>query len=237
MLERAAFTTSIILVLAALACAQKMPQQRSLTIKHIDRDPAVGELNDPSWKNAAAITVDTYWNGKPAPSGRRFAARLLWSDTHLYVKFEAMQDEPLVISSKPNTRSKTMNLWDRDVCEIFLAPDKKEPKKYFEFEVAPTGEWIDVALDATSGKRVSNWDYESGMESAAAIREGAVTMAIKIPWKAFGKTPRTGDVWLGNIFRCIGKDPNRGYLAWAPTMTEAPNFHVPEHFGEFVFGK
>ena len=22
-------------------------------------------------------------------------------------------------------------------------------------------------------------------------------MAIKIPWQAFGKTPRTGDVWLG----------------------------------------
>jgi hypothetical protein len=73
------------------------------------------------------------------------------------------------------------------------------------------------------------------MESFAAVGEGAVTMAIKVPWKAFGKAPRAGDVWLGNIFRCIGKDPDRGYLAWSPTMTAEPNFHVPERFGEFVF--
>jgi Carbohydrate-binding family 9 len=62
-------------------------------------------------------------------------------------------------------------------------------------------------------------------------------MAIKIEWKAFGKTPKIGDVWLGNIFRCIGKDPTRGYLAWSPTMTKEASFHVPEKFGEFEFGK
>ena len=153
----------------------------------------------------------------------------------MYVRFEAEQSEPLVVSDKPNTAAKTMNLWDRDVCEIFLAPDAKEPRKYFEFEVAPNGEWIDVALDLTSGKRVSDWEYRSGMEAAAVVGEGKVTMGIKVPWKAFGKAPRVGDVWLGNIFRCIGKDPDRGYLAWSPTLTEVPSFHVPERFGEFVF--
>jgi hypothetical protein len=60
-------------------------------------------------------------------------------------------------------------------------------------------------------------------------------MALKVPWSAFGRKPRPGDVWLGNLFRCVGKDPNRGYLAWSPTLTKVPNFHVPERFGEFVF--
>jgi hypothetical protein len=235
MLDRVGITSLIILTLAALTCAQKMPQQNSVSIKHIDRDLAVSDLHNAVWKDAAAVNIDSYWNKKPAPLGRRFAAKLLWSDTHFYVRFEAEQREPLVVSSKPDTSKKTMNLWDRDVCEIFLAPDRKEPRKYFEFEVAPTGEWIDVALDATSGKRVSDWDYASGMEASAAIGKGTVLMAVKIPWKAFGKAPRAGDVWLGNIFRCIGKDPDRGYLAWSPTLTDTPNFHVPERFGEFVF--
>ena len=56
-------------------------------------------------------------------------------------------------------------------------------------------------------------------------------------WKAFGVTPKAGDVWLGNILRCVGRDPTRGYLAWSPTLTEEASFHVPERFGEFEFVK
>ncbi len=73
------------------------------------------------------------------------------------------------------------------------------------------------------------------MKSAAKIENNKVIMAIKVEWQAFGKVPKKGDVWLGNIFRCVGKDPTRGYLAWSPTMTKEASFHVPEKFGEFVF--
>ena len=107
----------------------------------------------------------------------------------------------------------------------------------FEFEVAPTGEWIDLAIDYTGPERKTNWDFRSGMTSAARMEKEKVVMAIKIPWTAFGAAPKPGDVWLGNLFRCVGKDPGRGYLAWRPTMTERANFHVPEKFGEFVFVK
>jgi hypothetical protein len=62
-------------------------------------------------------------------------------------------------------------------------------------------------------------------------------MAFKIPWKAFGGKPATGDVWLGNLYRAVGTGDTRGYLAWSPTMTKDPQFHVPEKFGEFVFVK
>ena len=174
--------------------------------------------------------------GKDAPVERQLSARLLWSDEALYVRFEANQGEPLVVADNPDLAKKTLGLWDRDVCEIFVAPDVREPRKYFEFEIAPTGEWIDVALDITSGTRRSDWEYRSGMESAAKIGDDKVTSAIKIPFTALGKTPKAGDVWLGNILRCVGKDPDRGYLAWSPTMTKEPNFHVPERFGRFFLG-
>jgi hypothetical protein len=62
-------------------------------------------------------------------------------------------------------------------------------------------------------------------------------MAIKIPWAAFDRKPTAGDVWVGNIFRQVGFGETRGYLAWSPTMTPEPQFHVPEKFGEFVFAK
>lgn len=216
---------------------QEMSQKIQFNIKHIRTDFSVTDLNNGLWKAAFHAAVDRYWDGREAPVGRRSTVKLLWSATALYARFEANQTEPLVVAEKPDLSKKAMNLWDRDVVEIFLAPDKNEPRKYFEFEAAPTGEWLDVALDSTSGKRVSNWGYRSAMESAAKIEDGRVVIAMKIPWKAFGKTPRAGDVWLGNLLRCVGKDPDRGYLAWSPTMTSEANFHVPERFGEFHFAK
>jgi hypothetical protein len=206
-------------------------------IPHLKKDFLIYELDKKEWKQAKEIVVDRYWSGENAPVGRQFKAKLLWSDTALYVRFEANQDEPLIVSDKPNFLAKTKGLWDRDVCEIFLAPNKSEFRKYFEFEIAPTGEWIDLGIYQKPDERITDWDYKSEMKSFARIEKDKIWMGIKIEWKAFGKTPKVGDIWLGNIFRCIGKGETRGYLAWSPTMTKEASFHVPEKFGEFEFGK
>ena len=207
----------------------------SVRIRFIEKDLAVDDVSNALWKKADPVRVRAYWSGLAAPAGRQFTARLLWSSSALYVMFEANVAEPLAVSDNPDPSRKTMGLWDRDVCEIFVAPDRNEPRRYFEFEVAPTGEWIDVALDSTGGTRKTDWDYRSGMESFAHTEADKVVMAIKITWKAFGKTPKAGDVWLGNLLRCVGRDPDRGYLAWSPTETKSPDFHKPEKFGEFKF--
>jgi alpha-galactosidase len=216
------------------ALSQSMTNQKA-TITRIKSEFPVGDLDNAAWKKAKPISITTYWNGAAAPAGRRFSARLLWSEFALYVRFEANQTEPLVVSDKFDLTKKTMNLWDRDVCEIFLGPDAKRTRKYLEFQVAPTREWIDLAIDYSGKERKTDWDFRSEMESAAKLVDETVVMAIKVPWSAFGVTPKSGDVWLGNLLRCVGRDPDRGYLAWQPTMTEKPNFHVPEKFGEFEF--
>lgn len=220
-----------------LASQNKMAKSTRLTVKHISSDFRIDRLDEPAWKGASRTDITKYWSGKAAPATRRFMAKLLWSDSALYVRFDASQNEPLVVGDKPNLTKKTMALWDRDVCEIFIAPDKDERRKYFEFEIAPTGEWIDLGIDLTSGKRETDRDYASGMESAAKIGKDRVVMAIRIPWNALGKMPKVGDIWLGNLFRCVGEDPTRGYLSWQATKTKEPNFHVPERFGEFEFKK
>ena len=208
-----------------------------IEIAHVKNDFSVNELSNKAWEQAKDIVVDKYWSGKNAPVGRRFKAKILWSDSALYVRFEANQDEPLIVSKTPNLKSKTKGLWDRDVCEIFLAPNKAEFRRYFEFEIAPNGEWIDLGIYQKSDERITDWDYNSGMQSAARIEKDKIVMAIKVEWKAFGKTPRANEVWRGNLFRCVGSGAARGYLAWQPTRTAQPNFHVPEVFGEFEFTK
>ena len=206
-----------------------------IKIHHIEKDFSIDEFNNEFWTTAKDVSVEKYWSGKIAPNGRHFKAKLLWSDTALYVRFEANQAEPLIINKNPNLTEKTDKLWNNDVCEIFIAPNPKEFRKYFEFEVAPTGEWIDLAVHQMPHKRETYSEYNSGMQTAAKIEDNKVWMAFKVEWKAFGKTPKVGDIWKGNIFRCIGNGETRGYLSWQGTNTKTPNFHVPEKFGEFKF--
>lgn len=204
------------------------------TIRFSAKDPADDQLSNLLWRNADAHAINKQWNGEYAPDTRHSVARLIWSDEALYVRFDCRQAEPLYLNDNPQTTEKTMQLWEHDVCELFLAPDKNEPRRYAEFEIAPTGEWLDLLVDWTKDEP-RDWEYQSGMTALSRIEDDLVVMVMRIPWTAFERRPEPGEVWLGNMFRQVGSGDTRGYLTWSPTMTDEPQFHVPEKFGEFVF--
>lgn len=198
---------------------------------------ALNDLENAVWEISPAIEINKYWSGAKAESSRWARANLLWNDESLIIRFRGNQNEPLVINSKPDPTKKAINLWDRDVCEIFVAPEPAEPERYFEFEAAPNGEWVDLAIRQRRERRETDFEYASGMETAARILENEIVVAMRIPWAAFGRKPHAGERWRGNLFRCIGAGAARGYLAWQPTLSPAPNFHVPGAFGHFEFVK
>ena len=183
-------------------------------ISRIKNDFSITDSDNNIWQISSGIAVDTYWSGEKAPAGRHFETRFLWSETGLYVRFQAQQAEPLIVNEKPDLTKKTMGLWERDVCEIFIAPNGRQRNKYFEFEIAPTGEWIDLGISMNETQRIIDWEYDSGLEASVRIEEEMITIAAKIPWKAFGTMPKLGDVWMGNLFRCVGRGSARGYLAF-----------------------
>jgi alpha-galactosidase len=208
-----------------------------IKVSYIENTFSITDFENESWAKTEDVLIDKYWSDEKAPVGRHTKAGLLWSNSALYVRFEANQIEPLIVSESPNLQTKTIGLWDGDVCEIFVAPDVRVPERYFEFEIAPTGEWVDLKIYQSPEKREMDFEYDSKMQAAAKIETDKITMAMKISWSAFGKTPQANDVWKGNLFRCVGSGATRGYLAWQPTKTEKPNFHVPEAFGYFLFSE
>ena len=204
----------------------------------------VADFQNAEWNNAQSIHINRYWSGEPAPPKRQAEARVVWSKKALHLRFACHQGEPLIVADQPQTEKKTMGLWNRDVCEIFIAPDTNVIEQYFEFEAAPTGEWLDVAIHWSPIRRESNWDFRSGMSCAVMhtiTRGGAgndlemVWIGMRIPWNHWIHEPQKGERWRVNLFRCVGKDPDRGYLAWQPTMTPQPTFHLPEVFGWLLF--
>ena len=72
------------------------------------------------------------------------------------------------------------------------------------------------------------------MSAAASVDASQITITMEIPWSGFLPKPQPGDVWRVNLFRCVGVGDDR-YLAWQPTYTPEPNFHVPEVFGWLEF--
>ena len=204
------------------------------TYAGLDIDPSQFDL--PVWSQAAPVSITQYWSGERAPASRHAEARIVWSDAALAVRFVCPQSEPLIVSPIPQTNSKTLGLWDRDVCEIYIAPDPALPNRYFEFEAAPTGEWVDVAIRITEAGRETDFSFHSGMTVATRVEDNQIVIAIRIPWSKQIPQPQRGDKWRVNLFRCVGIDPTRGYLAWRPTYTPEPGFHAPEVFGWLLFG-
>jgi hypothetical protein len=198
-------------------------------------DFPASHFSHPEWAKCLPVEIARYWDGAAAPPGRHAEARLIWTNSALTLRFVCQQSEPLVVDSKPELGRKTMGLWDRDVCEVFIAPDPQEPARYFEFEAAPTGEWIDLAIQVTPGKRETDWEFHSGMTAAALVSNNQVTIGMRLPWDDWIHKPQRGEKWRVNLFRCVGSGPGRGYLAWQPTLKREPNFHVPEAFGWLRF--
>lgn len=203
--------------------------------RYTPNDVAVDDLTHAAWETARPVRLKRYWSGEDAPVGRQAEARLLWSDKALHVRFVYQQTEPAVVSSRPQTKRKTMGLWDRDVCELFITPNVREPERYFEFEAAPTGEWLDVRVHQKPDERKTDWKFNSGMTTHNRITPEKVTIAIRVPWKALGRKPQNGERWRGNLFRVAGSGATRGYVTWRPTHTPEPNFHVPAAFGWIKF--
>lgn len=212
-----------------------MTDQPVIEAHYTATDLAANDFDSSEWNRAETIQINRYWSGEPAPSSRHAESRILWSDKALHLRFVCPQAEPLVVADKFQTGAKTMGLWDRDVCEIFIAPDPNIVENYFEFEAAPTGEWLDVAIQWTPAKRDSDWNFNSDMTTAARIEQDRIMIGMRIPWGERIPQPQKGERWRVNLFRCVGKDPNRGYLAWQPTKLPKPGFHLPQVFGWLKF--
>lgn len=204
---------------------------------YVARVVGVDEFESEVWEQCRAVTIANLWSGAPASAERHAEARICWSDEALHVRLIGKQHEPLVVSAEPQTDRETLGLWDRDVCEIFIAPNPQNPSRYFEFEAAPTGEWVDLGILLTAEGRHTDWDYSSGFTVAARVSTSQITVGMSIPWSDSIPKPTRNDRWLVNLFRCVGPEAPDRYLAWRPTRTPEPNFHIPEAFGSLVFSR
>ncbi len=183
------------------------------------------------WQAASPVSFCSDWQGLNPDPGRETQVRILWTPQTVYLRFECRYRE-LHLFSDSDANGRRDHLWDRDVAEAFLQPDPSRERYYREFEVSPNGMWID--LDIFPGGLA---DLKSGLQHSVLLDETAHTWKaeLAIPMKALTGQFDPRASWRANFFRVEGTKEPRAYMAWQPTGTPQPNFHVPAAFGRLRF--
>jgi alpha-galactosidase len=198
-------------------------------VQHALHPDGMPSSND--WDRATPISFDSDWQGKNADPQRRTEVRLLWTSETLYVRFHCNY-RSLHVYGDAEASGRRDKLWERDVAEVFVQPDRLDTKHYKEFEVSPNGQWVDLEITPDGGRLMSN-EFRRAVSIDPAKK--IWTAVIAIPMKTLTAAFDPRQTWRVNFFRCEGVDPERAYLAWRPNDSPQPNFHVPASFGVLRF--
>jgi len=104
------------------------------------------------------------------------------------------------------------------VCKAAKHLKKRENATYFT-----AGQLSEISRWSSLGQRAFN--ELSGLSSWA--------VCVKIPLKLIDVDPTDiPDKLMGNFYKCADETEQPHYVSWAPIITEKPDFHRPEFFGE-----
>jgi hypothetical protein len=227
-------TLTLLLTLAVAAAADGPGVLASRRVKkdfQLTADPSAKP-----WKKVPGVFAENNALGAPVP-GHRTEIRSLWTKQHLYLLFICPY-ETLYLKPSPSTTTETNKLWEWDVAEAFIGTDFNNIKQYWEFQVSPQGEWVDLDIDRVKPRPEGGWRWNSGFEVKARIDQARKVWygEMKIPLAQIDKRkPKPGLEMRINLYRLQGPPPDRKQIAWQPTGSR--NHHVPEAFGRLKLEK
>ena len=183
------------------ATVESLMMMAERTFGPTDAQESPAAASDDPWSLAETIT----WG----PSRYLTRFRGLWTDTAMFVRFDAADDEPWHTMTNRDD-----HIWEEEVVEIFLDPESKGID-YAELEISPANvvcdlivrrPWPNLRSDPAwhirdLETRVVPWrDRESGPSGWTAL--------AKIPWSGLlpiasdvAVPPRAGSVWAFNVYR------------------------------------
>jgi hypothetical protein len=234
----------VLLPIASLGSASREEQTYSSKVlveaRHTAKDFSPdGDLSKEVWKKAKWIEFDHNPSGKSAYPGAATRVAVAWTENSIYVAFSCKYDS-LNVYEGEDIQKERWELWLRDVAEVFLNPQPDNISHYYEFEVAPNNQWIDLEIEKKKDP-FNDASWNSGFEHATRIDPGrhVWTAELRIPLSSMKVASiQPGAIWRVNFFRAAGKggDQQRMFLAWS-SIPQGQTFHVPSRFGILRFSK
>lgn len=209
--------------------ARRLPPPIALASRIGDDFPLNGDLRNAAWQKAKPVLIEQGLNTGTVYADNATEVRILWSDKYLYLGYRSPFTK-LTVFDPPTAEGERSGLWERDVVEAFIGPDVEAVNSYTEYEVAPTGEKLDLLIDLPKKSLTWNSDFESAVHLDRKRQLWFTEM--RIPLSAISEVPPVaGKRWRLNLYR---KDSvSRNFLAWSPTSIRTA--HHPKRFGFLVF--
>jgi hypothetical protein len=198
-----------------------------------------GDLNKDVWQKAEWIRFDHDMAGLHNYPQADTQVAAAWTASYVYFAFKCKYTELYVYEGEDPSKER-WELWLRDVAEVFLNPEPERVNHYYEFEVAPNNQWIDLEIDKTKTP-FNDAAWDSHFEHAARVdSKGHMwTCEMRIPASSMGvRSVQAGMEWRVNFYRMDGAGdfPQRRLMSWS-TIPEGNTFHVPTRFGIIKFLK
>jgi hypothetical protein len=229
------------LVLLAGLLAATVPPGTGYEVARATAGPAaLLAADEAAWAGTRAIE----WG--PPTYVTRF--RAAWSDEGLFLRFDATDPSPWHTMTRRDE-----HLWDEEVVEIFLDPDRSG-RDYYELEVNPANVVCDLRMVSPWPDKKGDIDWNlAGLETRVHARgkDGGApgwTVTAFLPWRGLralpsaGKVtlpPKPGDAWRFNVFRIerpggkASPEKDGVFAAWSPPSVQS--FHDAGAFRDLVF--
>lgn len=212
----------------------------TMTSKRIAADfTPTGDLSKDVWKGVPRVKYDVEVRANKAFADSETQVASVWTPNYVYLAYRCKY-RSLNVFEGEDVAKERFGLWYRDTAEAFINPNPERINHYYEYEVAPNNQWVDLEIDLTK-KPFGNVHWDSGFEHATSNDPYRhLWMAeMKIPIKSMGvEELKPGDSWRINLYRLDGHgdDPQRRFLSWSP-LPEGENrsFHQPASFGIIKF--
>jgi len=199
-----------------------------------------GDLSKKAWTDAARVTMDRDRFGHTRFPDSETQVASLWTAGYVYFAYWCRY-RSLNIYAGEDPAKERWELWNRDVVEAFINPQPERFLHYYEFEVAPNNQWIDLEIDLSkTPMNDAGWDsrFEHATRIDAEHKVWTVEMRIPVgPMKV--NTIHPGDEWRLNLYRADGPgdDTQRRFMSWSPLPGPKGTFHQPASFGIMTFVK
>ena len=158
--------------------------------------------------------------------------RTAWSKGALCMLWE-LEGAGLEVDASRPLKIEREKLYEEDCVELFLAPDPAVPTRYFEVELGPLGHFFDIAVDRKKSKSDTAWSSQPEIATKVDRDRHRVTIEVAMRSPDIVRALTSGAKLPFALYRMEGRS-KRLYLAWSPTRTKKPNFHVPEAFGTLI---
>ena len=127
------------------------------------------DLGKPIWQGVPALTLHHYRKTGTLIPGVSTRVAVAYTHSRLYLAYRCQYFEIHCYQGEDPSRERWL-LWDRDVVEVFVNPFPQRMNTYWEFEVAPNNQWIDLAIDLDRDP-VTDARWDSGFAHATRVDE------------------------------------------------------------------